>query len=68
MPHKPEDHDEWVNNKKEMVQQRKSKRKNDGKHNNNKLQLTDTMKQALVTEGNITPEQVTALWANISEN
>ena len=33
-----------------------------------KLELTDTMKNALVTDGNMTEEQATALWAKLQGN
>ena len=33
-----------------------------------KLQLTNLMKQALVTEGNMSAKQATALWSKMAEN
>ena len=68
MNHKPEDHAEWAKKKKEMAEKRKARTNSDNNSNRNKLQLIESMKQALVTEGNMTPEQATALWAKISEN
>ena len=69
MPHKPCDHDTWVKEKKEKAEQRKR-----GKGTSNysqkkpKLQLSDGMKQALVTQGKMTPEQATALWSNMMDS
>ena len=37
-------------------------------NSSSKLQLTETMRNTLVTEGNMTPDQATALWTKIQEN
>ena len=61
MPHKPEDHDAWAKNKKEAREKRKAS-KSDEPSSTTKLQLTESMRQALVTQGNMTVEQANALW------
>ena len=69
MPHKECDHDAWAKKKKERWGSNKNKTSHDSTRNNStKLQLTDSMKQALITEGNMTSDQATALWSKIQEN
>ena len=77
MPHKPSEHDEWKKKKDERLAARRSAKngsssanstKSNGGKNKNKLELTDAMKNALVTDGNMTEEQATALWAKLQEN
>ena len=69
MPHKECDHDAWAKKKKERWGKNKSTASNVSAGNSStKLQLTDSMKQALITEGNMTSEQATALWSKIQEN
>lgn len=72
MPHKPEEHDAWVEKKKERAAKRKAK--NGGKSGNSdgkskesksKLHLTDAMKQALVSQGNMSEDEATALWNSV---
>ena len=62
MPHKPEDHDAWKENKKKWQAKRKSKNDN-GNKSSKGLGLTDALKSALMTEGNMTEEQAKACWA-----
>ena len=77
MPHKPSEHDEWKKKKEERRAAYKEKKKGSssstsdnskGDKNKNKLVLTDAMKNALVTDGNMTEEQATALWAQLQGN
>ena len=67
MTHKPCDHDEWLEKKKERRQKAKEMKKQSGggnsKNKNKKLTLTDSMKQALMTNANMTEEQAKACWA-----
>ena len=69
MPHKPEDHDEWAKKKKKNAEKGKKKKDSDGgsygKSKKSKLELTNGMKQALVTEGNISKDEATALWNSV---
>ena len=74
MPHKPEDHDEWAKKKKEKADRRKKNKSGNsdgdsggsgGKKKKSKLQLTDGMKQALVSEGNMSEDEATALWNSV---
>ena len=58
MPHKPEDHHKWAQEKKQLLNNKKN---NSNSGNNQKMQLSEAMKQALVTEGNMSDEQATAL-------
>ena len=37
----------------------------DGNKNKNKLQLTDAMKQALVSQGNMSEDEAAALWNSV---
>ena len=64
MPHKSEDHDicraKKYPNKKPHGANTTSSTENS---TSTKLQLTESMHNALVTEGNMTPGQDTALWA-----
>lgn len=67
--HKPEDHDEWSRQQKE----RRAKKKtawstNTSPSDSGNLQLTESMKQALMTDGNMTSDQATALWTKMSVN
>ena len=68
--HKPEDHDEWKKDKRNWMRKKNSSSSSasDGNSDSGKLQLTDSMKQALMTDGNMTEEQATALWAKLSGN
>ena len=65
MPHKPEDHHKWAQEKKNRLSNKKN---NSNSGNNQKVQLSEAMKQALVTEGNMSDEQATALWNKIALN
>ena len=74
MPHKPEDHDEWAKKKKEAAAKRKKKKSgnsgggsggSNGDKKKSKLQLTDGMKQALVSQGNMSEDEATALWNSV---
>ena len=62
MPHKPEDHDAWAENKKKWQEKRKTKKGNE-KGKSNSLGLTEALKSALMTEGNMSEEQAKACWA-----
>ena len=72
MPHKPSEHDEWKKKKDEKRAAQKGKRNGDSssssKGSKSKLQLTDAMRNALVTDGNMTAEQANALWSKLQEN
>ena len=70
MPHKACDHDEWKRKKEERWGKKRSNPNDSTSDSSSKptLQLTETMKQALVTEGNMTDEQATALWSKIAKN
>ena len=76
MPHKASEHDEWKKKKDERMAARKAAKrgssanstKSNGGKSKKKLELTDAMKNALVTDGNMTEEQATALWAKLQEN
>ena len=60
MPHKPCDHDKWAENKKKWKDKRNDKKGNDS--GKSKLNLSDALKSALMTEGNMTEEQAKACW------
>ena len=68
MPHKECDHDAWVKKKKERWGNKRKNGNDSSTSGSKKLALTDSMKQALVTEGNMTCEQATALWSKVTEN
>ena len=71
MMHKPCDHNEWAKNKKERRQKAKQKKKGLGGGLNSKmeLELTESIKQALMSHGNMTEEQAKACWDQcLSEN
>ena len=68
MPHKPSDHDAWAKRKKERNEKRKAPKSDNNDSTASKLQLTESMRQALVTGGNMTPDQATTLWAKMQEN
>ena len=70
MPHKACDHDEWKRKKEERQGKKRKANNNSTGDSSSKsnLQLTETMRQALVTEGNMTDKQATALWSKIAEN
>ena len=63
MPHKPCDHDAWVEDKKAKAAKRKNKKQGgkSDKNNKSKSELTDSMKQALVAQGNMSEDEATAL-------
>ena len=67
MTHKPEDHDAWKL-KKYPNKRPRPEAKSSSANSSSKLQLTESMRNALVTEGNMTPDQATALWTKIQEN
>ena len=67
--HKPEDHDEWSRRNKEARAKKKTAAStNTSTSDSGKLQLTESMKQALMTDGNMTSEQATVLWAKLLGN
>ena len=68
--HKPEDHDEWKKDKRNYRRNKNSSSSSetDSNSGSKKLQLTESMKQALMTDGNMTEEQATALWTKILGN
>ena len=77
MPHKPSEHDEWKKKKDERRAAYKEKKKANSSANSTsskgdkgkiKLELTEAMKNALVTDCNMTEEQATALWTKLQEN
>ena len=70
MPHKACDRAEWKRKKEERWGKKRSNPDDSTSNSSSKptLQLTETMKQALVTEGNMTAEQATDLWSKIAEN
>ena len=59
MPHKASEHDEWAKKKKEKAEKRKASKSGD--EPKSKLQLTESMRNALVTDGNMTKEQASEL-------
>ena len=74
MSHKPEDHDEWARKKKEKAEKQKRNKSGNsdgdfgcsgGNKKKSKLQFTDEMKQALVSEGNMLEDEATALWNSV---
>ena len=68
MPHKPEEHDAWAKKKKEEREKRSRSKDDSSSESKPKLQLTDSMRQALVTNGYMTPEQATVLWTRMMGN
>ena len=68
---KPEEHDEWKKDKRNYRRNKNSSSSSadsESKSSTQKLQLTESMKQALMTDGNMTEDQATALWSKLSEN
>jgi hypothetical protein len=70
MPHKAFDHDEWKRKKKERWGKKRTAANNStgDSSSKSKLQLTESMRQVLVTEGNMSAEQATSLWSKMAEN
>ena len=70
MPHKACDHAEWKRKKEERWGKKRPTPDDSASDSSSKpkLQLTESMRQALVTEGNMSAEQATALWSKIAEN
>ena len=70
MPHKASEHDEWAKKKKDFYKKKKTtKSANTNQSGSGGLELSDTMKQALMTEGNMTADQAKACWSKVvSEN
>ena len=62
MNHKPAEHDAWAKKKKDFWN---NKNKNKNNSSSNKLTLTDSMKQALMTEANMSAEQAQACWSKV---
>ena len=60
MPHKASEHDEWAKKKKEKAEKRKAS-KSTSDEPKSKLQLTESMRNALITDGNMTKEQASEL-------
>ena len=65
MTHKPSEHDNWAKNKKENWAKKK---KADSSSDSKTLTLSDGLKQALMTEANLSAEQAEACWARVSGN
>ena len=69
MPHKASEHDEWAKNKRKYSKTRNKEDSDSTKSSSQSLSLTESMKQALMSEGNMTAEQAQACWAKVvSEN
>ena len=70
MPHKACDQDEWKRKKEERWGKKRTATNNltGDSSSKSKLQLTESMRQVLVTEGNMSAEQATALWSKMAEN
>ena len=69
--HKSEDHDKWKKDKKNFRRNKSSSSSSvdsESKSSTQKLQLTESMKQALMTDENMTEDQATALWSKLSGN
>ena len=67
MPHKECDHDEWAKQKNEYWKNKKSSNSTNADKSAN-LTLSDSLKQALMTEANMTEEQAAACWTKVSGN
>ena len=66
MTHKPSEHDEWSRKQKEFYAKKKNKSNSaNGSNASASLTLTDSMKQALMTQGNMSEDQAKACWAKV---
>ena len=66
MTHKPCDHDEWAQKQKEFYAKKKNKSTSgNGNNASASLTLTESMKQALMTQGNMSEDQAKACWAKV---
>ena len=64
MPHKACDHDEWAKKKQDFYN-RKRKPSANVTISSGKLSLSGGMRQALMTEGNMTKEQAQVCWTQM---